>query len=330
MRIRALSVLLPVILAASAPAAEFGSIVFYEYVHEAIPAGTRDGSFDLSRAYFIMTDKPAENLAYKLQLDAGRSGSDTADQALEVYIKTACVDWSTGWGRWTFGMQGMNLFNVQENTFGNRFLTKPVMDQHGFSSSADMGVGFARSFGSLVSGSLLYTNGTGFRKPEDDKYKKLSLQVLAGEAALNRKDGWNAGLVFSMEPISAEDNRTVMGVFGGWAGGGLRLGAEFDSKVVTGGRVDTQGNPADLTSTIIGVYGNWRLPVSLPLESYLQLDLYEPDSDTEKDGETGLILGLKTSPAKGLTIAPNVRMTSYEDEDLDADVWYRLNFEFRI
>lgn len=125
------------------------------------------------------------------------------------------------------------------------------MDQHGFSSSADMGVGFARSSGSRSSGSRRIRTAPGLRKTEDDKYKKLSLQVLAGEAALNRKDGWNAGLAFSMEPISTEDSRTVMGLFGGWAGAGFRLGAEFDSKVVTGGRLDDQGNPADLTSTIV-------------------------------------------------------------------------------
>jgi hypothetical protein len=309
-------------LALPAAAVEIGSLVFYDFTHDATVDGPGDGAFELSRAYITLTDKPADHLSYKLQFDVGRAGSDTGDAGLEAYVKSACVDWKTGTGTWTFGMQGMNLFNVQENTFGNRFLAKPLMDEVGYSSSADLGVGYANSLGGRLKASVLYTNGSGYKKPENDKYKKLSLQLVAGETALNRKDGWNAGLVYSLEPTSPDFARTVLGVFGGWAGKGLRLGAEFDTRTI--------GGDTEIGQSVLGFYGNYRLPLDAPVEALAQLALVDPNTDADDDGETDLILGLKFTPAKGLVIAPNIRTVTFENEDAESELYYRLNFEFRI
>lgn len=342
------SILMSVLLTAAAvQAADVSSLIFYEYTHNATEGVAEDGKFETGRAYLTITGKPADNLACKLQFDVGRlksyklksepviwvdSDNDTlsyqtnslsgSDEGLFAYVKNACVDWSTDWGKWTFGMQGMNLFNVQENTFGNRFVSKPLMDEHKFSSSADMGVGYANSFGGLFKASLLWTNGAGYKKPENDKYKKLSLQLVAGETALNKKDGWNAGLVYSLEPINADDATSVMGLFGGWAGMGARLGVEFDTKTTTGA--------TDVTGQIIGFYGNYKLPMGLPLDLFAQVALVDPDTDTDDDGKTDLMVGVAFKPAKGLVIAPNLRTISHEASGSDPDTWYRVNFEFKI
>ncbi|MDP2359588.1 MAG: hypothetical protein Q8O14_02370 [bacterium] len=317
------SILMSVLLTTAAvQAADLSSLIFYEYTHNATEGVAEDGKFETGRAYLTITGKPADNLAYKLQFDVERAGSDAGDRSLEAYVKNACVDWSTDYGKWTFGMQGMNLFNVQENTFGNRFLSKPLMDEHKFSSSADMGVGYANSLGGLFKASLLWTNGAGYKKPENDKYKKLSLQLVAGETALNKHDGWNAGLVYSLEPINADDATNVMGLFGGWAGMGARLGVEFDTKTTTGA--------TDVTGQIIGFYVNYQLPVGLPLDLFAQVALVDPDTDTDDDGKTDLMVGVAFKPAKGLVIAPNLRTISHEASGSDPDTWYRVNFEFKI
>ena len=324
MRSFALSGILCAVLAVgpACRAYDFSGLIFYEYSHDATKGGTEDGRFEVGRAYLTLSESPTENVSYKLQLDVGRAGSDTGDMALEAYLKTASASWKTDWGTFIFGMQGMNMFKVQESTFGNRFLSKALMDEHKFSSSADMGLGYTNRFGELFSGSVLVTNGEGYKKPESDKYKKISLQVLAGEAALSKHTGWNAGVVYSMEPISKDDSRTVMGLFGGYALEEGRVGIEFDTKTTTG--------VTDITEQIIGFYGVWKLPLSLPMELLAQLDLMDPDTNTDKDGETGLVLGLKLNPAKGLVIAPNIRTISYEADGVETDTWYRVNFEFKI
>ncbi len=54
-----------------------------------------------------------------------KDGADDNDKFLEVFLKNACVDWMTDYGKFTFGMQGMNMFNVQENTSGYRSWPSP-------------------------------------------------------------------------------------------------------------------------------------------------------------------------------------------------------------
>jgi hypothetical protein len=281
---------------------------------------------------FVDTDGDTVNVnAYSLP---------STDAGFFVYVKNACVDLKTSYGKWTIGVQNLNMFGVQEANFGNRFLARPLMDVHKFSSSADLGIGYSNEFG-LFKGSLLVTNGGGYKVTEVDKYKKISAQLFAGESALNKKDsGWNAGLVYSMEPVNADDGKTVLGLFGGWAGMGLRAGFEFDTRTAT--ESDPNTTIEDVTDQIFGFYGNYKLPISMPLEVFGQLDLYDPNTDDvadragtaedeSKNNETAFILGLKWSPVKGMVVAPNMAITSYEDSNNKEDnTLYRVNFEFKI
>jgi hypothetical protein len=307
--------------AGSALAADFSSVIFYEYTHNATEGVAEDGKWDNTRAYLTMADKPADNLSYKLTIDAGRNGGDGDTQILEYFVKNAYVDWNNDFGKWSFGVIPMNLYNLQEATFGHRFLSAPIMDIHKFSASADLGMGWAKSFGP-VNTSLTWTNGTGYKKAENDKYKKLAIQLNTGETNLSKKDGWNAGIAYSMEPMNADDSKTVMGLFGGWAGMGARLGAEFDTKTTTGA--------VDVTEQIIGLYATYKLPISMDVDLLLQMDMFDPNTDADDDGQTELIVGAKFYPAKGLVIAPNMKTTSFEVSGSDPATYYRVNFEFKI
>jgi hypothetical protein len=336
--------------AAAAGAADLSGLIFYDYTHDAtrgVPSGeVTNRSFNVGRAYLTVTSAPSENLACKLQFDVGQlksykfegdirarlidSDGDTlrysltnSDAGFYAYVKNASVEWTNDLGKWTFGVQGMNLFNVQEATFGNRFLAKPLMDERGFSSSADLGAGYSNRFADLVTASVLYTNGGGYKKTESNKYKKLSLQVVAGEPALNKKDGWNAGLVYSLEPTSADYSTTVLGLLGGWAGSGARVGVEYDSR--------TTGGATDVTSTILGFYGDYKLPFAPGWSVVGSFDAYDPDTDSSaKNNETSLIVGAKWQPVKGLVLCPNLKTVGFEDSSLDALTYYRVSFEVKI
>jgi hypothetical protein len=343
-----IALVLALLFSAAAQAADLGALIFCDYTHEAPASGEHAGRFQTARAYLTLTGRPAETLGYRLQLDVGAlktytlaaedagavidADGDTLglrtyslsgrDGAYFAYLKSAHVVWTTAAGRWTFGLQPLNMFNVPENTFGHRFLSKALMDEYKWSSSADMGVGYARKLGDRFSTSLLWTNGAGYKSPETDKYKKLSLQVVAGEIALNKRDGWNAGFVYSHEPTTSEHSRSVLGLFGGWAGHGLRVGAEIDTRITR--------SATDLTERIAGAYGTWNLPLSTPLELVAQLGLVDPDIDRDKDSWSDLLLGLAWKPVQGLIIGPNLRRLYYEAPGRGADSWYRVNFEFRM
>ena len=80
-------------------------------------------------------------ISYKFQTDI-----DYKTSPINLYIKNAKVDWNYGKGKLTLGLQGMNMFNVTEKTWGFRFLEKSPMDKYEFSSSADMGIGYSGKF----------------------------------------------------------------------------------------------------------------------------------------------------------------------------------------
>ena len=259
-----------------------------------------------------------------------------------AYLKNAKIDWNLGdaWNlgkaKITIGLQGMNIFNVTEKTWGFRFLEKSPMDRHGFSSSADMGIASSGSFNNL-NYSIMFTNGSGYKKSETDRHKKVSAQFVYGEKKLVKKDGINIGTSFSIEPYDIEseegditiENKTVMAFFGGYAGNGLRLGAEFDIHTDAG---------TDVTQQIIAAYGSYKISDTLEILTYI--DLYDPntkseddtttdDIDESKDTETYVIAGINYYPTKGLTITPNMKFNFYETGNGDG-AQFSVNFQFKF
>ncbi len=253
-----------------------------------------------------------------IDTSSGKVSSSSKTQ-LVAYMKNAKVDWKTSFGKLTLGLQGLNVFSVQEKTWGFRFLEKSPMDLHKFSSSADMGVGYSKTVIDNLHLSAIYINGSGYKAVENDSHKKLSTQVVYGEKKLVSKDGFNAGGTFTYEPYDNDagtQSKTVFGVFGGYAGGKLRVGGEFD-RFTDGGK--------EVTKQIIAAYGNYN--ISDKIDAYGYLDLYDANTDTDGDSQTYIIVGVNYHPTKGLIIAPNIRLTTPEEGD--GEMLFKLNFQFK-
>ncbi|MCF7824953.1 MAG: OprO/OprP family phosphate-selective porin [Candidatus Marinimicrobia bacterium] len=278
--------------------------------------------FGISRAYLTYENKVNEHLSYKFQTDIGSGGAT----AYTVFLKNAKIDWKTEMGKLTFGLQGMNMFNIQEGNWGYRFLEKSAMDRKGYSSSADLGIGIESKIGPL-SVSAMLTNGAGYKKAEDDQYKKISTRLLYGESKLD--DGFNAGVVLSYEamdytavhpvsmaPITEQGNTIVYGGFGAAAFGPIRVGCEYSMQTVN--------TASTSSSNLLSVYANYDL--SKKLAAFARADVY--GSDVEGKGENYVILGANYSPEKQLSIAPNVMMISPEGED--SEMTYRVSFRFKF
>ncbi len=294
---------------------KIGGVVHYNYAYDLTKDADNDAGFTVSRVYLKLTDKLADNLSFKLTTDI-----DYKNSPKNVYLKYAKVDWKTNFGKVTFGLQGMNVFNVQEKTWGYRFIEKSAMDRKKFSSSADLGVGFAKTLGKNIHLSALYTNGTGYKKNENDSHKKISVQGLMGQKKLSSKDGFNVGAAFSFEPYDVDsatvENKTVLGVFGGYAGKGIRVGGEFNTFNDAG---------TELSKQITSAYAIYKL--SDKLRVYGRLDMFDPNTDNDGDSENYIIAGLEFKPVSGLYIAPNIRMTTPEEGD--AETMFLLNFQFK-
>ena len=264
--------------------------------------------FALSRLYFIFQTQIAEGLTVKLTTDVSRSGS-----TLSVFQKIAALYWETSLGEWIFGLQGMNLWNVSEATWGYRFVEKSPMDRYGFASSADIGLGFKRNVGQHLRLHATLTNGPGYRRAEDDHFKRFTAQLLYGPNKLNRTHGFNAGAALSLEPaevFAALDGpatanqaplteiQPLFSLFVGLSSAAFRVGAEFDR--YTAASLSPQ--------QIITAYGNLLLRPRLAL--FGRVDFYDAQADAngENDLEIYLIIGLNLAAGESFFLAPNLRL----------------------
>ena len=118
-----------------------------------------------------------------------------------------------------------------------------------------------------------------------------------------------------------------MGLFGGYSGNGLRLGGEYD--VYTHPLKDITTIPLDITeitSQIMAVYTSYK--ITSKLEGLVRYDMYDPDTDTDKNGTNYMIAGLNYYPVKGLIITPNLRLTTPEAGE--GTTHAKLNFQFKF
>ncbi len=296
---------------AFADGAKVSGVTFMHYAFE----DADNNEFVIQRAYLTYANKVNDAVSYKFQADVGSDGG----LYYTVYLKNAKVDWKTDFGKVTIGLQGMNMFKVQEGTWGYRFIDKTAMDRKKFSSSADLGVGWSNSFGALAA-SVMLTNGSGYKKAENDGHKKLSIRLHTGDSKL--KEGFNAGGVLSYEGVDYDVDSTgssiIVGGFGGLVAGPLTAGAEYNMRMVS--------KDVDVNSSLISVYG--RFDLGEKLNAFGRLDLYDADTESADDLETYIIAGVNYMAEKGLSIAPNLRMTTPEGGD--AALVYHVNFQFKF
>ena len=153
---------------------------------------------------------------------------------------------------------------------------------------------------------------TGYKKSETDSHKKTSLQFVYGEQKLSSKDGFNLGLVFSHEPYDLDDDTeestNVLGLFGGYANEGIRVGLEWNQR---------DDSVQDSTDNITSLYMNYDLQSNKSV--FLKYNMVSSgDDDTNY-----LVAGMEFAPTKGLMIAPNYR----NDGDNSK---FAVNFQFKF
>ena len=304
-------------------------VSYFEYNSGNASEG-EDHGFYMSRTYLTYKNSISDELAYTFIADVGKiDATPIDDEKWHVYLKKAQLDWKVAENaKLSMGLIGMNMFNIQEKTWGNRFVEKSAMDKYGFSSSADMGFGFSYAFESFSS-SLLITNGEGYKQQPDDDYEKISLQLLYGESRLDNNDGFNAGLVYSSnknENNGTTETHTVSGLFGGWSGKGITIGLESNAFETS--------SPAqiDITKTLTSVYINYEINDIFKLIA--KYDNHDPNEDTAntEDEETKTVFGFVWNPTKGLSISPNITETSICNAsgiEVDNEM-LSINFQFKF
>lgn len=289
-----------------------GGVTYFDYT-----VAEETSAFNFNRQYFSYKGVASGQVTYKVVFDVGRTNkNDGEDTRLTAFLKKAQIDYKTSFGKFNFGLIGMNTYGVQEKNWGYRFIEKSSIDKNKFSSSADIGIGFSKSILDNLNLSLQVVNGEGYKKPQNDKYHKITFNTTYGERKLNKNDGYNIGVVYTTESTD-NDPTTMTSVFGGFSGMGIRIGAEYDLQ-----------NKSGVNSNIISVSANYAINENIDV--FTRYDIFDEDSSVEEDGENYLIAGVLIHCGSGLSVAPNMRMTSFEDNANDSETEYKINFQFKF
>lgn len=291
---------------------KISSKVYFEYDYQKEKGQPAENGFEIHRAYLTYQNKLSESIDLKITADVGRQKNDSTNTNLFFYLKNAYVSWKTTYGEFIIGNQSMNLFGVQEKTWGYRFLEKSAMDKNKFSSSADLGIGYANQFTKNLYFSYLVTNGGGYKKAETDVYKKHSALLVFGPRKLNKKNGFNIGAIVSYEPYKENkvENKTIAGLFAGFATNNFRVGGEFNYRK----------NSADKTKEYLAsVYGSYDLSKKYAL-------CCRVDHFTSEKDENYLMAGFIYTPFTALHIAPNYQHTWGKDSRQN----YKVNFQYKF
>ena len=216
---------------------KIGGVTYFDYSNTEKASG-----FNFQRQYFGYGGDVSDQVSYKILFDVGRTNvgaavieKDTSykseDTRLVVFLKKAQINYKSSFGRFNFGLIGMNTYGVQESNWGYRFIEKSAIDKYGFSATADIGVGFSKSIIDNLNLSFQIVNGEGFKESQGDKYHKIAFNATYGESNLIKNDGYNAGLVYTTEQTDT-DPITMTSIFGGFAGMGIRIGGEYDLSLI--------------------------------------------------------------------------------------------------
>ena len=330
----------------------FSGVSYFEYHTGDFDEKNETHGFKLSRVYLTYKKAVSDQLSFKFQVDVGKLDNiDTVDylgsvatysndDRWTVFLKKAQLDWKLKEDmKLSMGMIGLNMLNVQEKTWGHRFVEKSALDLAKWSATADLGIGISKQFTEDLLASLLLTNGEGYKESDNDNYEKISLQLLYGEGRLDKNDGYNFGVVYSTldedqnsdSIITEENTDKVFGAFGGWAGNGLRIGFEYHTS-----DHDNFDSANSFTGSLSSIYLTYVINDNLSVIA--RSDNRDPndDSSVHLDDASTDIIGFIWSPVKNLSICPNITKTTAWDEwdanvtskDSVSDVALNLQFKF--
>jgi len=82
-----------------------------------------------------------------------------------------------------------------------------------------------------------------------------------------------------------------------------------------------------INSNIISVSANYAVRDNIDI--FTRYDIYDGDTSIDNDGENYLITGIVLDCDGGISVAPNMRMTTFENET-EALTEYKVNFQFKF
>jgi len=157
------------------PGQAFGKI--FTNFHAGLTEADRSSAFEVRRAYFGYNKQLNNYFSAEVKLDIG-SHEDLPDNSgirRYAYFKTAGFFYRTDRAFFKFGIFDIDLFKIQEDYWGHRYILRSMMDIHEFGDKADLGASFHYMILDFLSADITVMNGEGYRNLQMDNAFKTGI-----------------------------------------------------------------------------------------------------------------------------------------------------------
>jgi len=293
-------------------------------------------AFSIKRAYFGYNYAFSKNLTTTIMLDVGKNSGGSA---FTYYLKKASFDWKlTSALKLSIGLIGMQEFNHQENFWGYRYIYKSYMDEHGFGSSADLGVNAHLNFlKNKLNFNIFIANGEGYKHLQDNygKYKVGGNVIIKPVKNLEFKFYYDTKSFAYTRNESVIDTSSVS-VYAFFLGykikSKFRIGAEYDV-MLNGEKYLQAASGHNLNG--LSFYGTYIINKKLEIfgryDNLVSNKLANASNpwNYDKDGNA-IIFGCQYSPVKGVKMALNYQGWTYTASNVTSQSLGYLNFQYKF
>jgi len=312
--------------------------------------GANDANeFGLGRAYITLKSKLSEFTSVRVTTDLRENVDQDSATQYDIILKYGYIDWKPEFAKdvlvLRLGLQPTPYIDYMNKLWGRRYLSKTVGDLRKYlttsdlGASANVGLGERGKIGSVV---LAVFNGTSYSSlGEENKQKDINGYVQLTPFTNNPDLKRSAivaqiyhGVQNELIPDSASGSDYKNQLIS--AGGLLAYRQTVDVGVDLNWHT-TQDGPgmAEVKESGLSFFGTFYLAdlvtETSPLRTlnvFGRVDLNDPNTDVEDDGNTLLIAGVECAPVKGFKASVNYRTTSYQDDAKATEKLVYLNTLF--
>ena len=275
----------------------------------------------------------------------------TAYSGYPIILKYAYADWKikpvAKYLKVRFGLQPTMHLNYMDGIWNRRYIEKNIGDLNGWLSTADLGISFNFTLGpqgSLGETGLSVLNGT---KYSDfiDKNKNKDINLYGKLIPFYNSGDFNQVALFA-EYYAGTQNKTFDSTIkaADWNKQMISIGGKlayqkavdlcFDLNFQTLGQ---GASKEDLKQSGLSFWGDVYLNALVPSASLFKTlalfgraDIYDPNTNVGKDGNTLIIAGVECAPLKGVKASLDIRNKSYQAEGPKDEKYLYLNTEFKF
>lgn len=264
--------------------------------------GKSNTGFALRRGMLGYDYRFTEQLSARMLLDvtAKSNGSDYTAHLRDAYLRYKHTLFTV-----SVGQTATALFNLQEATWGRRYVQKSLQDLNGFGSSTDLGILLTITPSKTVQVDVGVFNGEGYRTTQKDSTLRVSLGATFVPISGFKLRVYADHLANNSGANPQGEAQSTYNAFLSYTYGSFKLSAEYNHQ-------KNKGRQAHANYSGVSIYGDYKVD-----DKITAFARWDKVSSKNRIGATSDVLGKSDGSLyviggeylcmKGIRISPNIQ-----------------------